>query len=236
MPLPKDIPLLALALLPFAFSACRKEAPAAPPAAQAPPLPSPAAPLPPPSPAPAEPAPRLKIATVDMQQVFRDYHRTIALQKEQHADVARVQKDSEDRLTRIRELRTQIEALDKQLADPALSASRKQTLADERLAKTQDGIALDRERQEFLKLRHTALQEKSAEHARALLEEIRTCVIAKAKSEGLDYVFDKSATGPLQTAFFLHTPDAADMTGEIIAHLNRDAPAQEEAGNRTDTR
>ena len=62
------------------------------------------------------------------------------------------------------------------------------------------------------------------------------CVLLGVEAEGLDYVFDKSAAGAFQMSFFIHTPDAADMTREIIAYLNRDAPAQEEAGNRTDTR
>ncbi len=210
-----------MAILPLAVACCRKEekSPPAPVLAQAAPVLA--------APAP-EPPPRLKIATVDMQQVFTEFHRTISLQTEQNLEVAKVQKESEERLVRIRGLQAEIEDLTKQLADPTISDSRKQQLAASRESKAQDGIAHERERREFLQRRRIVLQERAAQGGRAALEEIRLQVVERAKADGVDYVFDKSASSALQTPFFIHTPDASDLTDQILARLNRDAPSPED--------
>lgn len=184
----------------------------------------------------AAPPPRLKIATVDVQQVFKDYHRTAAYQKEHHAQVALIQSKANERLEVIRQLEVDIRTIDKQLADPAIAPAKKQSLIGERQGKFQDGVALERERTEFMQSKHKGLQESSAERARAFLDEIRTHIAEKAKEGGIDYVFDKSASGAIQTPFFIHTPDSDDITAEVIASLNRDAPRQEEAGLHKDTR
>ncbi|WP_367874328.1 OmpH family outer membrane protein [Luteolibacter sp. Populi] len=173
----------------------------------------------------AESLPRLKIATVDMMQVFKEYHRTITAAKDQQADIVQVQQESDARLEAIRNLQTSLETLTKTMSDPAISDSRRQTAAGERATKQQDAIALERERRDFLERRQRALQEKGGERMKALFEEIRILVVEKAREEALDYVVDKSAATSSQIPFFLYTPDSADMTGEIIAHLNRDSPA-----------
>ncbi|MCW1912378.1 OmpH family outer membrane protein [Luteolibacter sp. GHJ8] len=227
MPLSKDLlqRLSASVLIALAISNCReKPQPIAQPREAPPPVEAPT------------PTPRLKIATVDVQQVFKDYHRTAAYQKEQHAQVALIQSKANERLEVIRQLEADIRTLDKQLADPAIAPAKKQVLVEERRSKFQDGVALERERTEFMQSKHKALQENSAERARAFLDEIQVHIAEKAKEGGIDYVFDKSASGFIQTPFFIHTPEADDMTAEVIASLNRDAPRQEEAGLHKDTR
>ena len=167
---------------------------------------------------------KLSIATVDMQELFKQYHRTIDARKQINVDRGRIQKDNNERLARIRALEEQLETLGKQLEDSTVSETKKQELAKDRQIKLQEGIALDRERREFLKRRNQALNEKSMQRMNGILEEIRELVDEKAKLGDYDYVFDKSGQSISQVPFLLYTKDATDITADLLKVLNKDAP------------
>ncbi len=168
---------------------------------------------------------KLKIATVDMQELFKEYHRTNEAQKQINVERARIQKENNERLATIRELDTDLQNMRKQLDDPSISDSKKQTVYQEWQMKQNEGIALDRERREFLQRRNQALNEKMVQRMKGILEEIRKLVEEQAKAEDYDYVFDKSGLSTSQVPFLLYTKDATDITGVLLKDLNKDAPA-----------
>ena len=168
---------------------------------------------------------KLKIATVDMQTLFKQYHRTNAAQKDVNVERAKIQQNNNERLETIRALEDELQGLRKQLDDPSLSDKRKQELFKDFQGKTQEGVALDRERREFLQRRNAALNEKMVQKMRGILEEIRKLVEDRAKSDDYDYVFDKSGQSTSQVPFLLYTKDATDITAGLLAVLNKDAPA-----------
>jgi outer membrane protein len=169
---------------------------------------------------------KLNIATVDMQELFKQYYRTNEAQKQINVERARIQKDNNERLAKIRELEENLAKLRKQLEDPALNDSKKQTLYKDFQAQNQEGIALDRERREFLQRRNQALNEKMVQRMKGILEEIRKLVEEKAKTDNYDYVFDKSGLSTSQVPFLLYTKDATDITAGLLKNLNKDAPAE----------
>ncbi len=169
---------------------------------------------------------KLKIATVDMQELFKQYYRTNEAQKQINVERARIQKDNNERLARIRELEENLGKLRKQLEDPSLNDSKKQTLFKEWQMQQQEGIALDRERREFLQRRNQALNEKMVQRMKGILEEIRKLVEEKAKLDNYEYVFDKSGLSTSQVPFLLYTKDATDITAGLLKNLNKDAPAE----------
>ncbi len=59
-------------------------------------------------------------------------------------------------------------------------------------------------------------------------EEITAIVEANAKEQAYDLVFDKSGLSMNAVPFLLHSKDAVDFSNEIIAELNKSAPAQAE--------
>jgi Skp family chaperone for outer membrane proteins len=63
------------------------------------------------SPEPQAPAaaPQLRIATVSMQELFKQYHRTIEAQKQINVDRARVQKETNERLARVKQVQERIQ-------------------------------------------------------------------------------------------------------------------------------
>jgi Skp family chaperone for outer membrane proteins len=167
---------------------------------------------------------KLNIATVDMQELFKQYFRTNEAQKQVNVERARIQKDNKERQERIRELEESLETLRKQLEDPTVADSKKQDLNKERQMKMQEGVALDRERREFLQRRNQALNEKMVQQMKGILEEIRKLVEEQAKVGNYDYVFDKSGLSTSQVPFLLYTKDATDITAVLLKNLNKDAP------------
>jgi len=169
---------------------------------------------------------KLKIATVDMQQLFKEYYRTNDAQKQINIERARIQKENNDRLQHIRELQTSLEGLHKQIEDPAISDSKKQTLFRDFQMQQNEGIALDRERREFLQRKNQALNETMVQRMKGILNEIRKLVEEQAKGESYDYVFDKSGLSTSQVPFLLYTKDATDITAVLLKDLNKDAPKE----------
>jgi outer membrane protein len=173
-----------------------------------------------------------------MQELFKQYYRTNEAQKQINVERARIQKDNNERLARIRELEENLGNLRKQLEDPTINDSKKQTLFKEWQMQQQEGIALDRERREFLQRRNQALNEKMVQRMKGILEEIRKLVEEQAKVDNYDYVFDKSGLSTSQVPFLLYTKDATDITAGLLKDLNKDAPEEslpaegdEEPGN-----
>ncbi len=165
-----------------------------------------------------------KIATVDMQELFKQYFRTNEAQQQINVERARIQKDNNERLVRIRELETSLTDLRKQIDDPATSDSRKQTLFRDLQAQQQEAIHLDRERREFLQRRNQALNERMVQRMRGILEEIRALVEEQARQDDYDFVFDKSGLSTSQVPIILYTKDASDITSAVLEDLNKEAP------------
>lgn len=166
----------------------------------------------------------LKIATVDMQQLFKEYYKTNEAQKQINVERARIQKENNERLTRIRELDNELQKMRKQMDDPTLSDSKRQSVYQDWQMKQQEGIALNRERQEYLQRRNQALNEKMGQRMKGILEEIRKLVEEQAKKEAYDYVFDASGLSTSQVPILLYTKDASDITPVLLEDLNKDAP------------
>jgi outer membrane protein len=175
----------------------------------------------------ASAAPQPRIATVDMQELFKQYHRTEEAQKQINVERARIQKDNNERLAKIRDIEENLGKLRKELDDPAVNESRKQTLFKEWQSQQQDGIANDRERREFLQRRNQALNEKMVQRMKGILEEIRKLVEEQAKVDNYDYVFDKSGLSTSQVPVLLYAKDATDITASLLKNLNKDAPPQD---------
>jgi len=169
---------------------------------------------------------QLRIATVDMQELFKQYYRTNEAQKQINVERARIQKDNNERLARIRELESSLSSLRKQLDDPSYNESKKQKIFADWQMQQQEGIALDRERREFLQRRNQALNEKMVQRMKGILEEIRKLVEEQAKVENYDFVFDKSGLSTSQVPFLLYTKDATDITAGLLKNLNKDAPEE----------
>ena len=160
-------------------------------------------------------AQRLKIATVNMERLFNEYHLTGAIQKEINIERARIQKDNNLRLADIQEIR-------EQLKDLNIGAKKQNELFQESNDLQQDGIHKERERSEFLERRNGSLNEKMRKQMRGILVEIQRVVSDRAKAGNYDYIFDKSGNSSQGIPFVLHARDMTDLTDSLLKEINEE--------------
>jgi len=172
-------------------------------------------------------AQRLKIATVDMQQLFKEYHRTTEEQQKFSEEFARIQKENNERLEGIRAIEEQLQTLKKQIEDPTLADKLKREKSRDFQLKLDEAKAMDRERREFLSRRTRALELKKQASMKGILEEIKKLIVDHSKGEDFDFVMDKSGQSSNQVPVLLYTKDATDITGELLGKLNANAPKAE---------
>ncbi len=167
-----------------------------------------------------------KVATVDMQKLFKEYFKTNEAQQQINVERASIQKDNNEKLTSIREIESALTVLKKDLDDQTFTAEKRQQIFKEHQSKYQEAVQLDKERREYLGRKNQALNDKMSQRMRGILEEIRKVVEERAKSEDCDYVFDKSGTSTSQVPFLLYIKEDFDMTEALLKDLNKDAPAE----------
>lgn len=174
-------------------------------------------------------AEKLKIATVDMQNLFKEYHRTTEEQQKFSEEFARIQKENNERLAGIRAIEESLQGLKKKIEDPTLNDNVKREKSREFQLKLDEAKAMDRERREFLNRRTRALELKKQASMQGILEEIRKRIVDHSKKEDFDFVLDKSGLSANQVPFLLYTKDATDITSALLVELNKDAPAKTSA-------
>lgn len=168
----------------------------------------------------------LRTATVDMQELYKQYFRSAELEQEMSVHRVKIQKENNERITRAKELEEKLGKIRTQLEDPALNDSKKQSLFKTWQAGQQELIAVDRERREFVQRRTQAFNEEMVRKMKGILEEIRKIVEEEAKWDNFDMVFDRSGLSSSNVPFMLYAKDSTDITASLLARLNRDAPPE----------
>lgn len=168
---------------------------------------------------------RLKVATVDMQALFQEFHQTKSTKIKFDEEQKRVVSDRDERVASLKKLEGDIESLKKQESDPSVADAKKQAIFTERQSKQLEFEGLRKELEEFLQRKQRALQEQMQLRMKAILEEIRDKVQKHAESEGYDYVLDKTGTSTSQVPILLYTKDATDITEVLLKTINDGAPA-----------
>ena len=175
-------------------------------------------------------AQRLKIATVNMERLFNEYHKTSSVQRDINIERARIQKDNNLRLKDIRDIDDSLQKIREQLKDKELGDKKRQDLCQEASDLSQDGIHKERERSEFLERRNRALSEKMTKQMRAILVKIQRVVSERAKAGNFDYIFDQSGNSNQGIPFVLHARDTTDLTDSLLEEINQDAPEDPKDG------
>ena len=175
-------------------------------------------------------AQRLKIATVDMERLFNEYHMTTSVQRDINIERARIQKDNNLRLKDIRDIDDALQKIREQLKDKELGEKKRQDLRQEASDLSQDGIYKERERSEFLERRNRSLSEKMTKQMRAILVKIQRVVSERAKAGNYDYIFDQSGNSNQGIPFVLHARDTTDLTDSLLEEINQDAPEDPKEG------
>ena len=167
----------------------------------------------------------LKIAVIDMQASLNDYYKTNLEVEKINALADEKRKNLDERQAAYQQMTSQMAEFDKIVRDTSLNEDKRkaameklQALANERAAKGKEIADAQRKASaEILKAR----QDMEA----TLVTEIKTTVNTIVESQALDLVFDKSFLPKANKAILYTSANVKDLTAEVVAALNANAPA-----------
>ncbi|MDC0088070.1 OmpH family outer membrane protein [Akkermansiaceae bacterium] len=168
----------------------------------------------------------LKVATVDVEALFKGYHKTAVEQKKISEEFARINKDNTDRQESMRAIETQLSDLRKKIEDPTIAEKLRTEAKNTFKTKLNEIKAIEQERKDSLGRRSKALEAQKFTSIQGIRNEIVKLVVEHSKTEAYDYVFDKSGVSQNQLPFLVYTKGTLDITDEIMVKLNKDAPAK----------
>lgn len=165
-----------------------------------------------------------KMATVDMQKLFKEYHRTIASQKRFNTEYARIQKGINERGEAMNRMRQMLNGLAEQINSGKLTDEEKSNKESEGKLLAQELKMMSAEVKRYSDQEKSKVAQLKAASMQGIMQEIRQKVIDHAKELGYDYVFDKSGKNTNQVSFFIYLKDAKDITANMLKELNKFAP------------
>jgi outer membrane protein len=163
----------------------------------------------------------LKIGTVDMNRTFRDYSKTKDAEAKINEAKNQAKKEYDERADSYKKALDEINNLNKQLDNAALSADAKTQKAKERDDKIANIKNMEREITEFRQTRERQLQEQALRMREGIVKEITDVVMDKVKSNHFDLVFDKSGNSLNGVPLLMYAPDSLDFTDDVLAVLNK---------------
>jgi outer membrane protein len=175
---------------------------------------------------PSGAADTIKIGIVDMKRVFSEYYKTKDAEKTVNEGKATAKTELDERSAKYKQLLEKFQELNAMIRDEAISEELREQKKTEAQEVAAEAKSLEREMAEFRTRRERMLQEQVMRMRKGILEEIKAIVEANSKEQGYDLVFDKSGLSMNAVPFLLHSKDAVDFSNEIIAELNKEAPAQ----------
>lgn len=168
---------------------------------------------------------QIKMGIVDMNTVFTSYYKTKEAEAKLNDARAAAKKELDERLETLKKSMDEINKLNQEVEKPELSKDGKDKAAKLRDEKVQEARNLDREISEFRGTRERQLQEQFMRMRKDIVEDIMKTVNEKVKASGFDLVLDKSGMSMGQIPVVLYSRSDMDFSNELIAALNKNAPA-----------
>ncbi|SKB04072.1 periplasmic chaperone for outer membrane proteins Skp [Prosthecobacter debontii] len=167
----------------------------------------------------------LKFGVVDMSKAFSEFHKTKKAAEEFKANVDKAQTEMNDRWAVYKTLNTDAQKLRKEASDPIMTPDARAKKAAEFDEKVKEIRTLEQEIGEQQNRRTNQLKTEDMKIRRGIYDEILVVVRDKAKTDGYDFIFDKSGMSLSTVPVLIYYKDAVDITDLIIVELNKDAGA-----------
>ncbi|MEN3944207.1 OmpH family outer membrane protein [Prosthecobacter sp. SYSU 5D2] len=167
----------------------------------------------------------LKFGVVDMSKAFSEFHKTKKAAADFKGNVDKAQSEMNDRWAVYKNLMTDMQKLKKEASDPIMTPDARAKKAAEFENKGQELRALEQEIGEQQNRRSTQLKQEDVQIRRGIYDEILVVVRDKAKTEGYDFIFDKSGMSLSTVPVLIYYKDAVDITDQIVVELNKGADA-----------
>lgn len=170
---------------------------------------------------------KLRTAVVNIQKLFRNYHKVDKAEEEINMERARIQKEHNDVAGRLRSMDQSLRELEVSLQSTNLTGQNRSSLEREKGVRFHERERINHERTSDLRARHTELNRKMVARMDALLQEIHDLVAVQAERLGFDLVFDVDGTSSSQVPMLLFARDAMDITPMILKELNKNGPSRD---------
>lgn len=169
-----------------------------------------------------------RTAVVNIQELFRKYYKTDLAQKLINQERARIQKDQNEVMSRLRSLDEGLRQLEVRLQQKDLLPLDKESLEQQHGIKQRDRLAVEHQGMEVIRNRHQELNTKMVKRMESILREIRQIVAERAEKTGFDLVFDMDGLTTAQVPVLIFAKEATDITPMILKELNKEAPIRHE--------
>lgn len=174
----------------------------------------------------------IKVFTVDMNKLFAEYHVTknnmATLKAEQDAYL----KEREERHKSLAEVAEKVQAVIEKLRTKAMPKAEKENVFNEYQELVSQYNALGKDIQESDREKLRNIKAKIAAARREGLNEIQKVVVKYAKDNGYQWVMEQSGLTNTQVSPLMYARNAEDKSDDILAILNKDAPATEEKADK----
>ena len=164
---------------------------------------------------------KLQTAVVNIQKLFRSYHKVERAQEEINLERARIQKEYNDLMGRLSGMDQGLRQLDGALQVTDLSEQRRSALEREKGLRVHERERLNHDQISDIHARHRELNRKMVARMDVLLREIHLLVAEQAEDLGFDLVFDLDGAGTSQVPMLLYARDAVDITPMILKELQK---------------
>ncbi|GAA5144168.1 hypothetical protein GCM10023213_33730 [Prosthecobacter algae] len=175
----------------------------------------------------------LKFGVVDMSKAFSEFHKTKEAAEKFKSNVDKAQKEMNDRWAVYKNLMTDMQKLKKEASDPIMTQDARTKKAASFDEKAKELRTLEQEIGEQQNRRSSQLKQEDVQIRRGIYDEILVVVRDKAKTEGYDFIFDKSGMSLSTVPVLIYYKDAVDVTDQIVVELNKNAPAASAAPAET---
>jgi len=168
-----------------------------------------------------------KLGVVDMQECLNKYYKTTLKVKDVEGQAKLSRAKLDERIADFKRIQVRLAELDKKRQDTALSTEQRNGAAVEMQQLVQEGRAKEKELQEAQRKAQGELLAARQQMEKSLVDEVRVVVNDVSKKAGLDMVIDKSFLPRGNKVLVVVTDKVPDLTKDVIAALNKDAPAVE---------
>ncbi|MCI7699400.1 MAG: OmpH family outer membrane protein [Akkermansia sp.] len=171
----------------------------------------------------------LKIATVNVIDVYTKYYKRFDTEAELQKQLAEVKKQITQREDELRAMQEDLKKLQAKY-DPSLSQSAVEKLKQEFDAKQVEARAKEQSLKDFAQRRSLSFNEIRSREMSILVQDVLKSIKEVAAESGCDIVADSGALSVhpeigIQLPAFPYLKDGFDITPEVIKKLNAGAPA-----------
>ena len=173
-------------------------------------------------------APVIKIAVVNMDTLFNNYHKTAIEEAKLQKQAEIYQEYAQQLAESLKKLRAEFITLRDGSQNVALSATERENRRLNAADKYNQFKAKEQELKEYSRTKQSQLRDEQDKMRQNILKDIRKAITTKCQMEGINLVLDTGSKIPGEIPSVIYVSGTLDITSDILTTLNRGlkAPAK----------